>query len=120
MCWATLIAAATKDNEGAFSAPEWALLLEALPMTSKGGFRGIEPLQANPGAALGNMIRQHHALVGLAKGANADAVIAALARKLDKLDYVHAWAVITACQWKTREPEKAGVQWWTLASRQAP
>jgi hypothetical protein len=117
-CWAMEIATATKQNEDVFTPAEWGYLLEALPMTAKGGFRGVDPSSPTPGHGLASIVRQRHALAGLIHGKDADKHLAALTTKLEKLDYTHAWAVITACQFKTRH-EQAGPAWWTLASRQA-
>ena len=108
-CWAILLARATVDNAaGEFTKQEWAALAEALTRTRP------SPELASPGDFLALVLKDADAIEGIAAKHKVD--IASLGTKLAKLDYVHAWAVITAVEWykDNKDRVSASDPWWTL------
>jgi hypothetical protein len=107
-CWAILLARATVDNAGEFTKQEWAALAEALSRTRP------SPELANPGDFLALILKDADAVEGIAAKHKVD--IASLGKKLAKLDYVHAWAVITAVEWYKDNKDRVSPSdpWWTL------
>src|SRR5262249_46627177 len=107
-CWAVLLARATVDNASEFSKQEWAAMAEALSRTTPG------PELAGPGEFLALLLKDADAIEGIAAKYKVD--VAALGKKLAKLDYVHAWAVITAVEWYKDNQERVSPSdpWWTL------
>lgn len=116
-CWAEAIARATAQNAALFDRTEWMYLADLL--------RGVilEPGFGTPGAILADDARDGAAHDGLGRkwfGETADRDVAALAAKLEDLDYTRAWAVVLSVQhfWASSDDERAG-QWWTIAARRA-
>jgi hypothetical protein len=147
-CWAALIARAMARNADTFwnsshcSLPvdvgfddehqgidEWCLLAELLKDIR------VEPEFPNPGELLRTAFEDAQTLekVGqkwfrsefdgelAAKGL--ERAVKGLAEKLRTLDYVHAWALITAVQWYWDHNERIDFRkdpWWTHAFRRQP
>lgn len=119
-CWAKLLEDATCAVGKQFSAAEWNYLyasVTALPDTFLP--QGPWPGQAlahraeqgcNYGVRLSLLSRQAEEAAQFAKN---------LADRLAALDYIHAWAVIWAIEYRQGlpEPVKPQEEWWTLAHR---
>jgi hypothetical protein len=136
-CWGALLARATADNRKVFSNGEpseyqvhalleWGLLTEVL----KG--KNFDPEFASPGHLIATSIEDAHRLEDTGRkwfdsvldmedyenglqGAVSDFV-----KRLQELDYVHAWALIVAVQWYWEHHDKIDVRkdaWWTVQFR---
>jgi len=115
-CWAQLIARQTVELAGALDGPEWWCLADAL--------RGIEitPDIESPGKALAESLEARNSMdptCGRWFNENASDRVEGLARKLGKMDYAAAWAVIVAIQffWVHRAEIKDMDLWWTIPYR---
>jgi hypothetical protein len=142
-CWATLLTRSIADNSRKFSKPfgldvtgdyhplhDWGMLAEALKDLR------IDPEFPNPGALLATAIEDTHRLENL--GWNwfhaehlegkwdqyeslREKEIKELLKKVQELDYPHAWALLLTVRWFWQHREE-GVdiikdEWWTLAFR---
>jgi hypothetical protein len=107
-CWAILLARATVGNAGEFSKQGWPALAEALSRTR------VSPELTNPAEFMVQVLKDADAIEGIAANHKVD--IAAISKKLVKLDYVHAWAVMTAVEWYKDNQERVSPSdpWWTL------
>ena len=96
------------DNASKFTKQEWAALAEALSRTR------VSPELTNPGDFMVQVLKDADAIEGIAAKHKVD--IAAISKKLAKLAYVHAWAVITAVEWYKDNQERVSPSdsWWTL------
>jgi hypothetical protein len=142
-CWAALLTRAIADNSRTFSKQyedqvgrevhslhDWGLLAEALKQLQ------IDPDFPNPGALLATAIEDAHRLENL--GCNwfhadylegkwdqyeslREKVIKAFLKKVQELDYAHAWALLLTVRWFWEHSDE-GVdmtkdEWWTLRFR---
>lgn len=144
-CWAALLARATARNADTFwnashfqvppgvgslddhqGIDEWCLLAELLKDIR------VEPEFPNPGELLRTAFEDAQTLEKIGNkwfssefdGEDAarglDRGVKRLTEKLATLDYVHAWALITAVQWYWHHSEATDFRkdsWWTLAFR---
>jgi hypothetical protein len=123
---AQLLGEAAVEVASMFSPDEWWVLAEAY------ADRLIEPENPSPGYTLARLVERAQSRYRVAEklaslsegGAGKDAnnghkVVAALARRLERLSYLHAWAVIVACQVRQAHYHelKPGDPWWDLAFR---
>jgi hypothetical protein len=142
-CWAALLTRAIADNSRRFSkwyGPEptdlghalhdWGMLAEALKDLH------IDPEFPNPGALLATAIEDAHRLENLGwnwfhaehleekwdeYASLREKEIKELLKKVQELDYPHAWALLLTVRWFW-EHNEGGVdlkkdEWWTLAFR---
>ena len=110
-CWATLMVDATVANEDRFSPEEWDFLRDSLNMTlTTGLLRNADYRNVFVGQWLANQVRDRNMIHAFSGS------MYLLMKKLGELDYIHAWAAITSCQWSRRE-RYSGDAWWTLAAR---
>ena len=116
-CWAKMLEIATGELK--FEPVEWRYLLVAVEARE----RDFDTDWQHPGERISELVEQ-----ALAYGRSLDVLGdhpqekgAVLARSLKNLDYLHAWAVIWACQYASELPvaPKKNEKWWTLAHRQA-
>jgi hypothetical protein len=123
LCWGKVLEQASLAVAGQLKPGEWAFLAEA----AAGKEFEFDPEWSDPGNQLAQTAERgcsyelglHHLHKDRAKARDA---AAALAKRLRDLEYVHAWAVITALQWRADHSGRAAVaeneEWWTLAHRQ--
>jgi hypothetical protein len=115
--WATGLADATLDNENLFSRQEWNLIADVCNGTLWQGSG------SSPGILLAANVGDGHRLDGAGEkwlGYPAAGKVALLTSKVRDLDYLHAWAVITAVQvfWDhCNEIDHSEDEWWTLRFR---
>lgn len=120
-CWAKLFEPACVEVAAAFSSEEWQFLWAA----TKGDTTAFDPEHSRPGSMIAERIERAIVFqIGLEELHKSTKIgkerAAAIAERVRQLDYLHAWAVIWALQW--RADFKNGVpdgEWWTLAHRQA-
>lgn len=117
-CWARymLDAAVDIEGEGSLTPAEWGTLARVL----SGREYAIDPESGRPGPMIGEEVSRA-AEMGQAKSLGSTVEeLRTLAGRLAGLDYVHAWAVLWAIQWRAyRGIETDGAErWWTLAHRQ--
>ena len=99
-CWSSVLVKAAKENAKAFNRDEWNLLAKSLGPINRG--RDAEcrlpTSYEQPGIFLAGLVNDTDT-----------------AMKLSELDYVHAWAVLKAIDWRLTlnvviKPRDA---WWT-------
>jgi hypothetical protein len=110
-CWAHLIAETAPQVAPLFSPEEWDVLARA----SASRHWDWDPESARPGDALFESLRRLVQLRDPGGLANID--WEDLAARLRRLNYVQAWAVITALQWRHQAGARAKGEWWTLPAR---
>jgi hypothetical protein len=142
-CWAALLARAMARNAETFLDPsrlshiapcieakegidEWRLMAELLKEMH------FEPEFPNPGELLHTAFEDANTLENLGKKWFSSSFemesfteclhrdVKMLSQKLRSLDYIHAWALISAVQWYWRHSEKIDFRkdrWWTLPFR---
>lgn len=101
-CWAMLLAEATKENEGEFNKKEWEIIAETIRP-----FR-FDSSNSSPSASIAELLRrpgQPHDV----------ALMKRLADVVADFDFVHAWALIWACNFHEENPERK--DWWTVEAR---
>lgn len=105
-CWAQVVAKATQKVEDAFSPDEWACIAAGVSR-----YR-FDTKLAEPGKTLAMILKQPEWISGAAA---AGVETASLRQRLEKLDFVSAWAVIWACSFHQAHPSV--VEWWKLSER---
>lgn len=117
-CWAELMAQASADNAETFRREEWNYLADLLNGTLH------EPGFGTPGTIYAMEAADGHRLDRLGDkwfGDNGDAEVSDLVLKLERLDYAHCWAMLSAVQffWTDLEIDHQTDEWWTLSFRRA-
>lgn len=140
-CWARVIAEATHANATAFSRPEWNFLADCcnglildtgvgnpavyLYAEAEDGHRlnrTGDKWFGGDGADLEGSLKRLGAGKATKGTRTADAAVAGLVKRLQQLDYVHAWAMLMAIQFFWDHPSDIDHQehdWWTLPFRRA-
>jgi hypothetical protein len=112
---AQLLGDATVAVSDMFTPAEWQVIAESFQN------RAIEPEIPTPGYVLGTYVERasHRRVFAERLGENPQKALNSLIKRLENLSYVHAWAVIIACQFYSQFCTKIeeGDPWWRLPYR---
>jgi hypothetical protein len=101
----------------AFTPPEWGVIARSFQG------RQVEPEHPMPGHSLARIVERshHHYRTGSSLGKGADQAVEKVVARLEKLEYLDAWAVIIACQfyWDRQDQleSEPDFKWWELPQR---
>lgn len=116
-CWAQVFARASLEIDVLFSRNEWNFLADMLQNVKP------DPTVGNPGEYLPAHVMDAAWADSLGTrwlDQNLGESVQRLSRKVGRLDYVQAWALITACAWRWSFHaviNRSKDAWWTLAFR---
>lgn len=113
-CWARMLQPASLKMQERLDPAAWRFL----SLACEGKEHDFDPDDAEPGGVLAQRVEDAVAY-GLGKEHLPPDAALSLARMLLKLDYLHAWAVVWALQWRAFSGAQLDEEWWTLAHRRA-